>query len=61
MTPLLDVNVLIALAWPNHVHHDRARSWFSGPGSSGWATRPLPQHGFVRVSSHPMLPHAATP
>jgi predicted nucleic acid-binding protein len=25
---LLDVNVLIALAWPNHVHHDLAQTWF---------------------------------
>ncbi|MGI9022063.1 MAG: TA system VapC family ribonuclease toxin, partial [Acidimicrobiales bacterium] len=42
-------------------HHDRARSWFSGQGSSGWATCPLTESGFVRVSSNPVLPHAATP
>ena len=24
MTALLDVNVLVALAWPNHIHHQRA-------------------------------------
>ena len=28
VTALLDVNVLIALAWPNHVHHAAARAWF---------------------------------
>jgi predicted nucleic acid-binding protein len=28
MITLLDVNVLIALAWPNHVHHGIARNWF---------------------------------
>jgi predicted nucleic acid-binding protein len=29
MVHLLDVNLLIALAWPNHVHHTSARAWFS--------------------------------
>ena len=27
MVYLLDVNVLIALAWPNHVHHAAAHTW----------------------------------
>lgn len=61
MTPLLDVNVLVALAWPNHVHHDTARQWFGRHRSSGWATCPLTESGFVRVSSNPVLPHAVTP
>ena len=26
MTALLDINVLIALAWPNRVHHAAARA-----------------------------------
>jgi predicted nucleic acid-binding protein len=25
---LLDVNVLVAFAWPNHVHHSAAQHWF---------------------------------
>ena len=50
VTALLDVNVLIALAWPNHVHHDAARSWFTERRRSGWATCPLTEAGFVRVS-----------
>ena len=29
MVALLDVNVLVALAWPNHVHHTQAHRWFS--------------------------------
>ena len=53
MTALLDVNVLIALAWPNHVHHDAARSWFTERRRSGWATCPLTEAGFVRVSCNP--------
>ena len=35
---LLDVNVLIALAWPNHLHHAVALSWFEANVESGWAT-----------------------
>lgn len=50
---LLDVNVLIALTWPTHVHHASARWWFERKASSGWATCPVTQLGFVRVSSNP--------
>ena len=53
MTALLDTNVLIALAWPNHVHHAAARKWFSGRSQSGWATCLLTEAGFVRVSCNP--------
>lgn len=49
---LLDVNVLVALAWPNHVHHARAHRWLAEHGHSGWATCPVTQSGFVRVSSN---------
>ena len=50
---LLDVNLLIALAWPNHVHHELAHRWFNEHRSEGWATCPVTQSGFVRVSSNP--------
>ena len=53
MIRLLDVNVLIALAWPNHVHHDAARSWFARLRGTGWATCPMTEAGFVRVSCNP--------
>jgi uncharacterized protein len=56
---LLDVNVLLALAWPNHVHHDIARRWFSRRQRSGWATCPLTQSAFVRVSANPRVVSAA--
>jgi toxin-antitoxin system PIN domain toxin len=49
---LPDVNVLVALAWPNHVHHVKARTWFEGPKRGGWATCPVTESGFVRVSSN---------
>lgn len=59
---LLDVNVLIALAWPNHEHHDPAMAWFEEKQTSGWATCPLTQSGFVRISSNrAILPDARTP
>lgn len=59
---LLDVNVLIALAWPNHVHHDATRRWFEASSSAGWATTPVTELGFVRVSSNKrVIPDAATP
>lgn len=50
---LLDVNVLVALTWPNHVHHLAARSWFDREGSTSWATCPITELGFVRVSANP--------
>jgi uncharacterized protein len=50
---LLDVNVLVALAWPTHVHHSPARRWFADHHAEGWATTPVTEFGFVRVSSNP--------
>jgi len=50
---LLDVNVLIALSWPDHTLHLPARKWFARNGSKGWATCPLVQTGFVRIVSNP--------
>lgn len=56
---LLDVNALVALAWDSHVHHARMRTWFAGHSSDGWATCPITESGFVRVSSNPkVLPSA---
>jgi toxin-antitoxin system PIN domain toxin len=52
MVALPDVNVLVALAWPTHVHHDAAHQWFEEQAASDWATCPLTQSGFVRVSSN---------
>lgn len=49
---LLDVNVLIALAWPNHVQHSLAQDWFAAHHHDGWGTTPVTEAGFVRVSSN---------
>jgi toxin-antitoxin system PIN domain toxin len=56
---LLDVNALIALAWDSHVHHARMRAWFTENSAHGWATCPLTESGFVRVSSNPKVLPAA--
>jgi toxin-antitoxin system PIN domain toxin len=46
---LLDVNVLIALFDPDHVHHETAHDWFADHQEQGWATCPTTENGFVRV------------
>ena len=62
MTFLLDVNVLIALAWPRHVHHETATQWFLDAHTQGWATTPTTEAGFIRVSSNPrVFPDGASP
>jgi len=52
---LLDINLLIALAWPSHIHHEQSHVWFGANSASGWATCPVTQCGFVRVSSNPKI------
>lgn len=52
---LLDVNALVALAWDSHVHHAAMREWFAANRRSGWATCPLTESGFVRISSNPRV------
>jgi len=59
---LLDVNVLLALAWPNHQHHGAAHAWFHREAGRGWATCALTQLGFIRLSSNPAYtPAPVTP
>ena len=61
MTYLLDVNVLVSMTWPNHVHHRSIRRWFERCGRASWATTPVTQCGFVRVSSNrAAIPDAVT-
>lgn len=54
---LLDVNILLALSDPMHVHHDLAHRWFVRKGMPAWATCPITENGFVRVASHPGYPN----
>lgn len=48
---LLDVNVLLAIAWPNHQFHAAAIAALSP--KKRWATCALTQLGFIRLSSNP--------
>lgn len=54
---LLDVNLLLALADPMHVHHPSAHQWFADKAHRSWATCPITENGFVRVASHPNYPN----
>jgi toxin-antitoxin system PIN domain toxin len=56
MTFLLDTNALMALAWENHEHHGIVTRWLRGVTS--FATCPMTQGGFVRISSNPALGYA---
>lgn len=56
---LLDVNVLVALAWDSHVHHVAVRRWFAEGAGDGWATCSITELGFVRVCSNPKVLPAA--
>ena len=52
-TALLDLNILTALLWPAHEHHEAAHRWFRARGRAPWATCSLTQLGFVRLVSNP--------
>jgi hypothetical protein len=61
-TCLLDVNVLLALAWPHHTHHNTVHGWWQKAGLTEWATCLQTQLGFIRVSCNPRFaPTPATP
>jgi uncharacterized protein len=50
---LLDINVMIAAAWPAHIAHARTVRWFASRQSAGVlaiATSPLTELGFLRLS-----------
>jgi len=47
---LLDVNTLIALIWPSHVHHAAASAWRA---DKVIVLCPITEIGFIRVSTSP--------
>ena len=55
MIALPDINVLLALAWSNHPHHDAAHHWFTHAAATGWATCLFTQTGFLRLSLNPQV------
>jgi len=56
-TCLLDINLLLALSDPMHIHHPSAHRWFAEKGQHAWATCPLTENGFIRIASHPNYPN----
>lgn len=56
-TYLLDVNVLLALTDPMHIHHEAAHRWLAVKGQSAWATCPITENGYIRIASHPNYPN----
>jgi hypothetical protein len=56
---LPDVNVLLALLWPRHVHHSAAQTWFAAFGHRGWATNTITQLGVVRLLTNPAIAQGA--
>lgn len=54
---LLDVNLLIALTDPMHIHHEPAHRWFMEADHREWATCPITENGFIRVVSNPNYPN----
>lgn len=60
---LLDVNLLVALFYPDHIHHEPAHDWFADHRAEGWATCPVTESGFVRILAGPGYggpPHRVT-
>jgi uncharacterized protein len=57
---LLDVNVLVALFDPAHVHHEAAHAWFGVNRRNRWGTCALTENAFVRILSNPAYPGART-
>lgn len=61
MKYLLDTNVLLALAWPNHSFHEAAHRWWK-KSPKRWATCAITQLGFIRLSANPAFTRdAVTP
>ena len=49
---LLDVNLLVALFYDQHAHHDLAHDWFEDHKQFGWATCATTENGVVRILSN---------
>lgn len=56
---LADLNVLLALLWPRHTHHEAAQAWFAAQGHRSWATNGITQLGAVRLLTNPAVTRGA--
>lgn len=50
---LLDVNVLVAMAEPGHVHFQKAQHWFNSIRKGSWGICPLTEVAFIRLTTNP--------
>lgn len=55
---LLDVNVLIALIDPRHVHHESCHRWFASREGADWASCAITQNAVLRIVGHPRYPNS---
>lgn len=55
---LLDVNVLIALIDPMHIHHTTAHEWFAAKGKRSWASCPLTENAVLRIVGNGRYPNS---
>ena len=58
MTYLLDASILIALCDELHAHHSQAYRWFTTSKKLSWATCPLTENAFLRITSHLSYPRS---
>ncbi len=50
---MIEVNSVLALISPLHIHHNLMHRWFVENSSAGWATCPIVENGAIRVISQP--------
>ena len=53
---LFDINILIAFGDRDHVHRTAVISLLHMARTTGWATCPLTENGFLRIVGHPNYP-----
>lgn len=58
---LPDVNVLIPLIDPVHIHHNAAQAWFQTARAQGWATCPFTEAGLIRIMGNSTYQNGAVP
>ena len=54
---LLDVNLMVALIDPAHIHHEPAHQWWASHVVEPWATCAITENGLVRVLTQPRYPN----
>jgi len=52
-TALLDLNILTALLWPAHEHHEAAHRWFGARRNRRWASCAMTELGLIRLITNP--------